>query len=246
MQVLGVHTAGGFAEDIVVPARRLFALPSDLDPAIGSLTEPMAVSVHGLARGGFEKGQRVLVLGSGAVGLVTILAARRLGAGEIWASARYAVQADRARDMGADRVLDESEADPLSLSRLGQSHDIDLVVETVGGRANTLRAAVSAIRPGGTVSVLGLFMGSVELDPLPLLLKEGTLAWSNCYDRQGPGAVDFETATRLVGDERERLDRLLTHRLPLDRIGDAYRLAADKRSGAIKVSVLPGAVPDAA
>jgi L-iditol 2-dehydrogenase/L-idonate 5-dehydrogenase len=244
MKVLGIHGPGGFAEYVVVPARRLFGLPSDLDPAIGSLTEPVAVSVHGLARGGFEKGQRVLVLGSGAVGLVTILAARHLGAGEVWASARYDVQARSARDMGADRVLMESEADPTALARLGRERDVDLVVETVGGRADTLRAAGAAIRPGGTVSVLGMFLGAVEVDPFPLLLKEGTLAWSNCYDRQGAGPADFETAAALVADERERLSRLLTHRVPLERIAEAYRLASDKRSGAVKVSVLPGAAPE--
>ncbi|MGH0038202.1 MAG: zinc-dependent alcohol dehydrogenase [Myxococcota bacterium] len=240
-RVLGIHEPGGFAEHIVVPSRRLFDLPHDLDPAIGALTEPVAVSIHGLRRGRFEKGQRVLVLGSGAVGLVTVLAARQLGAGEVWASARYPMQGERARSLGADRVLTEPEADPASLARLGLEHDIDLVVETVGGRADTLRAACAAIRPGGTVSVLGLFFDTVEVDPFSLLLKEGTLAWSNCYDRQGAGPVDFERAAQLVGDERERLSELLTHRVALEDVDEAYRLAADKRSGAVKVSVLTGA-----
>ncbi len=239
-QVLGVHAPGGFAEQVVVDAHRLYRLPADLDPAIGALTEPVAVSVHGLVRGGFESGQRVLVLGSGAVGLTTILAARALGAAEVWASARYDVQAESAKAIGADRVLTEEEASPESLAGIASTADIDLAVETVGGRADTLRAAGAAIRPGGRVSVLGLFLGRVEIDPFPLFLKEGTLTWSNCYDRAGPEA-DFEVAARLVSDERERLERLLTHRVPLERINDAFALASDKRSGAIKVSVVPAA-----
>jgi len=244
MQVLGIHVPGGFAEQVVVPAYRLFRLAPDLDPATAALAEPVAVSIHGLARGGFEKGQRVLVLGAGAVGLVSILAARYLGAREVWASARYEIQAERAVEMGAVRVLAESDADAASLARLSRHSDIDLVVETVGGRADTLRAAVAAIRPGGRVSVLGMFLGSVELDPFPLLLKEGTLAWSNCYDRHGAGPPDFEAAAAMVCDERDRLARLVTHRIPLERIDDAYRVASDKRSGAVKVSVLPDTAAD--
>jgi len=81
----------------------------------------------------------------------------------------------------------------------------------------------------------------VELDPYPLLLKEGTLAWSNCYDRCGSGPVDFARAARLVSEERERLESLVSHRLPLDRIGEAFRTASDKGAGAVKVSVTPAA-----
>jgi threonine dehydrogenase-like Zn-dependent dehydrogenase len=87
------------------------------------------------------------------------------------------------------------------------------------------------------VSVLGVFTGAVALDPYPLLLKEATLAWSNCY-AQGPGRPDFERAIELLSAERERLARLLTHQRPLGEIEAAFALASDKRAGAVKVTVL--------
>jgi threonine dehydrogenase-like Zn-dependent dehydrogenase len=107
----------------------------------------------------------------------------------------------------------------------------------VGGSADTLLLAGEALRPGGTVSVVGVFMEPVTIDPLPLLVKEATLAWSNCYDHPHEGA-DFETATRLVDEHRGALARLTTHQVGLDEIDRGFRLAADRRAGAIKVTVL--------
>ncbi|MFB3067023.1 MAG: zinc-binding dehydrogenase, partial [Planctomycetota bacterium] len=234
----GVHLAGGFAEAVTVPADRLYPLPADLDAAVAATTEPVAVAVHGLGRGRLEKGQRVLILGAGSVGLVTLIAARAMGAGEVWISARHEAQAELARQLGAARVLREEEASPESLGLLGLETDFDLVVESVG-RGDTLRAACAAIRPGGTISVLGVFLGGVELEPLSLFLKEGNLVWSNCYHRRGGRDADFAHAVELVDSERESLSQLISHRLPLDEIGRAFEVAADKAAGAVKVSVQP-------
>ena len=236
--IYGLNRDGGFAEHALVPARRVFRAPADLPMAVAALAEPLAVAIHGLRRGGFEAGQRILVLGAGPVGLATVAAARFLGAGPVWASARYPHQAERARRLGAARVLGEAEAAPAALGRLPEAERPDLVMETVGGHADTLGAAVAALRPGGVISVLGLFMQDVALPSFPLVRKEVTLAWSNCYVHTREHA-DFEDAVALLDAERERLASLATHSVPLDEIPRAYALAADKRSGVIKVTVQP-------
>jgi len=236
LRLQGVQAPGGLCEALAAPTPRLHPVAEDLDPAVAALTEPVAVAVHGLRRGRFEPGQRVLILGAGAVGLVTAIAARALGAGEVWISARHAHQAERCRALGATRVLREEEAGHDALLALARETDFHLVVESVGGSADTVRDACAAVAPGGTISVLGVFLGPVAVDPLWLLMREGTLAWSNCYDAPG-GRADFADAARLVEDERERLAPLVTHRRPLAEVDDAFRLAADKSSGAVKVSV---------
>lgn len=240
--IYGVHRHGGFAEQVVVPARRCFALPPDLEPAVGALAEPLAVSLHGLRRAALEPGQRVLVLGAGSVGLLTLAAARWLGAGSVWISARHAHQAELARALGADRVLGEDEASPEALAALTPAEAPHAVVETVGGRADTAAAAVAALRPGGTVSVLGLFTGRVALPPASLFAKEATLAWSNCYVRPpaaAGGRADFAEAVAMLDAERERLAPLCSHGVPLAEAERAWSLAADKAAGVIKVTVLP-------
>ena len=239
MQLLGVHRPGGLAEYIVVPDFRAHKLAPDLTASVAAMTEPVAVAVHGLVQGRFEKDQRVLVLGSGTVGLVSILTACSLGAGEVWATARHAHQAELARRMGATRILAESEAGPTPLRNLGLEHKIDLAIETVGGNANTLEAACAAVRPGGRVSVLGLFQGPVSLPGASLVIKEITLSGSNCYGRPPHQATDFRVAGDLVDRERERLAELISHELPLSEVHRGFQLAADKSQGVAKVIIAP-------
>jgi threonine dehydrogenase-like Zn-dependent dehydrogenase len=180
----------------------------------------------------------VLVLGAGTLGLLGTLAARALGAGEVHVSARHGAQAQLAKDFGAARVLDEAEAAPGELARAGRGTAFDLVLETVGGGADTLNAAAAAVRRGGTVAVLGMFLAPVRLDTLPLLLKEATLAWSYCYGRSEE-PCDFAEATRLLAAERESAARLLTRTVPLADAERAFALAADRKAGTVKVSVIP-------
>jgi threonine dehydrogenase-like Zn-dependent dehydrogenase len=241
LRLLGLHERGGMAEYVVVPAHRLYRAPEGLDPRVAALAEPMAVVLHGLRRGNFVPDQRVLVLGAGTVGLLGVLAARAWGAREVWLTARHAHQAELGQAFGATEVLRESEATPSALAARAKRQAADLVLETVGGRADTLRTAGAAIAPGGSVSVLGVFLGTVELDPYPLLVKEATLAWSNCYARTSLGSPrpDFEDAVALVDAKRELLTRLVTHSVPLGEVERGFEMASDKKAGAVKVSVLP-------
>jgi threonine dehydrogenase-like Zn-dependent dehydrogenase len=236
--IYGIGLPGGLAEYVTVPARRAFRVPAELDPSLAALTEPMAVVVRGVKRGNLEPGQRVLVLGAGSIGLLAVVAARALGAGEVWLTARHPHQAELGASLGASRVLTESDASNESLADIGRDAPIDVVIETVGGSADTLNAAGAAVAPGGTISVVGVFMERYALDPLPLFLKENTLAWSNCYTHPHEGA-DFETAVELVSGHRDVLGALNTHALPLQDAERALSVASDKKAGAIKVSVLP-------
>jgi len=239
-RMAGVHDPGGLAEYAIVPAARLHPVPAGLAPPLAALAEPTAVVVHALRRVALAPGQRVLVLGAGSVGLLAAAAARRLGAGEVWISARHPHQAELARSLGVARVLAEADAIAERLDVLGREAPIDLVVETVGGAADTLRAAAAAVRAGGAVSVVGVFWGALALDPMPLLLKEVTLAWSYCYGAdRGHARSDFAEALDLLGAERGALAPLVTHAIPLDDVARAFAVAGEKSAGAVKVSVTP-------
>jgi len=237
-RLLGVHAPGGLAELVTAPAARAFPVADGLAAPVAALAEPLSVSLHGLRRVAFEPGQRVLVLGAGSVGLLTVLAARALGAGEVIVTARHPHQAERAEALGADRVLREAEAEPGALASLGSEREIDVVVETVGGAADTLNSAGAAVRPGGAVSVLGFFTAPVSLQTIPLMMKEVTLGFSYCYEH-GDESADFADALAILDRQRDAAATLVTHELPLADVEDAFRLAADRRSGAIKVPLRP-------
>jgi len=116
---------------------------------------------------------------------------------------------------------------------------VDLVIETVGGTADTLDTAVAVCRPGGTICVLGAFTKSPPFPALFVLVKELRILGSLVYGRAGARA-DFDIALDLLRRQGKRIaETLITHRFPLDRIDDAFRTAADKTTGSIKVTIAP-------
>lgn len=228
--LLGTFAPGGLAEYVCVPAYTLYALPAGLDWELGALTEPLAVAVHGLHIVDLALGERVLVMGSGTIGLLTVLAAKAAGAGEVIATYRHEHQGQAALAAGADRVLKDGETVGL------EKEEIDVVVETVGGAAPTLSQALGIVRPGGRISVLGLFTQPVQLNALGLMLKEVRLAGGLTYCRPGQHS-DFDTALCILQSHPERARAIITHRFPLEEAAQAFATAAVKSTGAIKVQV---------
>ncbi len=228
--LMGTFVPGGLAEYVCVPAYTLYALPDALDWELGALTEPLAVAVHGLHIVDLAMGERVLVMGSGAIGLLSVLAAKAAGAGEVIVTFRHEHQGRAAMSAGADRVLHDSETGGL------EKAGIDVVVETVGGAAPTLSQALGIVRAGGRIAVLGVFTQAVQLNALGLMLKEVKMAGGITYCRPGQH-TDFDTALGILQSQPDRARAIITHRFPLEEAAQAFATAADKSTGAIKVQV---------
>ena len=178
-----------------------------LDVATAALSEPLGVAVHGVRIAGLRIGQRVVVLGAGTIGLMAVVAARAVGA-----------------DEGA------------LFEAVGES-PVDLVIESVGGTARTLDTAVAICRPGGTICLLGVYTTSVPFPALFTVAKELTIKGSFVYNRAGSRA-DFDVVVDLLRRHGDRLGAtMITHRIPLADVAQAFRTAADKTSGSIKVTV---------
>jgi threonine dehydrogenase-like Zn-dependent dehydrogenase len=232
--LLGVQGRGGCAEFATVPANCVYPLPAGVSAAAGALVEPLAVCVRGAHRGAIESGHRVVIIGAGTIGLMSILTSRAAGASEVCVVARHPQQAQAARALGADAIFESVDA---AIKQLGDA-PVDCAIETVGGRAETLADAVRIVRPGGVIAMLGVFEGSAGISALDFSTKEVTLVGSNCYARHGARS-DFDIAIALLKNHVDALSALVTHRFPLDQINKAFSTAADKQSGSIKVHILP-------
>jgi len=237
-RVLGTTHDGGFADFVRVPAYAVFPLPQRMESAVGALAEPLAVGVHGVRLGGVRIGERVTILGAGTIGLLAILATRAAGATDIAITARHAHQAAAARLLGANDVFAANDDGMTALRRSAERDPIDVVIETVGGEADTLNDGLAIVRKGGRIVVVGLFSRPPTLDPLLLVMKEPRIVGSLTYGREGPRA-DFEIAIDLLTRRADQVARLVTHRFGLEAIGQAFATAADKSSGAVKVIVTP-------
>ena len=232
---LGTMLPGAFADYIDVPAHIAHPLPAGVDFEAGALVEPLAVTVHGLRQVGLAYGERVCVLGAGTIGLMAIIAARALGASDVFATARYPHQAEAARALGA-HVVDANDGAVGALMGAFGGRNPEVVVETVGGHAGTLNEAITLAAAGGRVSILGIFIGAVPVNMTVALLKEVQLSGGITYGRPGTRS-DFEVALQIAARHTGDMRRVITHRVPLDDIERGFALAADKSAGSIKVTV---------
>ena len=129
--------------------------------------------------------------------------------------------------------LAESEVEALA-----RDFQPDVVFESVGGTANTVEQGIQAVRPGGRVVVLGLFMAPSHLDMRTLLMKEVMLTGSKVYGMSDHGH-EFAAAVQMLPRYASELALLQTHQFSLAELPSAFAAAADKASGAVKVTVLP-------
>ncbi len=179
-----------------------------------------------------------MVLGSGTIGLTAIAAARALGAGQIFATARHAQQAEMARRLGADAVLPSEGSDlQEAVADATQGLGADVTIETVGGRNGaTLEQSIDVTRMQGRIVILGGFRRPITLDWLPPLLKEQSIIFSSCYSILN-GQHDYELAIDMLSSGKAPLKQLVTHAFPLEEIHQGFSTAYDKTTGSIKVQI---------
>ena len=233
-------SGGGFAQYMVRLARACHPLPDSLSWEEGALVEPLAVSIHGLRRGDMRGGETVAVLGAGNIGLTGVAAARALGAGRVFATARHPHQRTMALRLGADAVFSpEGDGMAKAVAEATGGLGADLVLETVGGYTPaTIEQAIAVARPQGRIVVLGGFRKPLTLDLLPPLLREQSIIFANCYAVMD-GRHEFDMAIEMIALKRAPVKQMVTHRFPLERIQEAFSAAYDKSSGSIKVQLFP-------
>ncbi|PZC42781.1 MAG: (R,R)-butanediol dehydrogenase [Chloroflexi bacterium] len=237
-QNMAVVEGGGFAEFIRRKAIGCYQIGESMTWEEGALVEPLAVSIHGIRRGLMSGAETVAILGSGTIGLTAVVAARQLGAGKIFVTARHKQQANMALALGADYACDPSNGDfeKLILENT-DGRGADLTVETVGGKNNaTLTQSVESTRMQGRIVILGGFRTPLEFDWLQPLLKEQSFIFSSCYGVLN-GYHDYEMAIDLLSRDSSKLHEIVTHKYSLGDIQKGFKCAYDKTTGSIKVQI---------
>ncbi len=216
-------TGGGWSGQFVAHRSQLFAVPDELPDTRAVLVEPLACAVHAVRRAAVEPGDRVLVVGAGAIGLLTVLALRALtDAAEILVAAKYPKQRALATQYGATTVL--APADLVGgvrratrALRLDPEHGapyllggVDVTLECSGGG---LDAALRVTRAGGRVVLSGLPTSSPDLTAL--WFRELSLVGAYAADPSDmTAAIDLAVGS-------PQLDGLVGARYPLERWRDA-------------------------
>ncbi len=176
--MIGMTRPGGFAERMTIPVSSLIDIPQDMDARRAALTEPAATALHAvnLAMRALVRPlpeANVLVIGGGAIGLLTALLLSRYGARQIHLAETNALRRESAQAAVAARVFDP-------LAEPAAENAYDLVLDAVGGKA-TRNAAMKAVKPGGVFLHIGLMDWASEIDMRKLTLAEITLIGTYTY-----------------------------------------------------------------
>jgi threonine dehydrogenase-like Zn-dependent dehydrogenase len=218
--IVGIMRDGGMADELLVPPRCLVPLPAGVAARDACLVEPLAVCVHGLRLVGLRGGQRVAVVGGGSIGLLAVAAARAAGA-EVGLVARHEAQAAAGERLGAKPSAGE----------------YDVVVECAGTES-ALQTACELAKPGAVLLLLASYWDGLSLPGFIVMLKELRVQPSSMYGRHAAGR-DVDGAAALLAATPELPRAVITHRLPLDAAPEAFRIARDRKAGAIKVVLEP-------
>lgn len=222
------HIQGAFRELLVADAAQC-SIADGLTPHKAALAEPLSVVLHAAKLAGDLQGKRVLVTGSGPIGLLAVSIARNAGAIEVVATDVTDFTLQKARDVGADTTFNVTQIeDPFKYHERDKGR-FDILFEC-SGVAVALASSIPALAPGATIVQLGLG-GDMTLPVQAMTAKEICLKGSFRFHSE------FSTAVEMLRKGQVQVDPLLTHQLPLDEAVKAFEIASD-RDQAIKVSIV--------
>jgi 2-desacetyl-2-hydroxyethyl bacteriochlorophyllide A dehydrogenase len=228
---VGFEHPGGYGEFLVTEARNLHLLPPDFSPALGALIEPLAVCMHALHRLRLENQNSALIFGDGVIGLLLLLLLKQLGVEQVALVGGFAYRLALAEKLGASPVIDFHHLGADSKTELNRltGKTFSTIFEA-SGSGSALQMAMREAGHGAQILVLGDYGGD-RADFLwnDLLHQEFELIGSNA------SAGAWSEAVRLAVTGRLPMDRLVTHRFPIERFEEGFELAANQKNACVKV-----------
>ncbi|MGI8912475.1 MAG: zinc-dependent alcohol dehydrogenase family protein [Chloroflexota bacterium] len=231
LQVIGVNRAGGFAQFVVAPERNVYPVDG-LDAEQAAFVEPLSCVVYGLRRLRLAPAARVLIAGAGPMGLLMLQAIRRSGAAEVVVTDLRASRLALARELGAEHVV-TADADAAQQLKELAPYGFDAAIDVTGVPA-VVQSLVPSVTDGGSLLIFGVSpeKATISLRPYEVFQRDLTVLGSFAV------AYTFEDAITLLQSGAVRVDRLVSHRLPLSGYEEGL-LAARAGEGSMKVQLAP-------
>ena len=197
----------------------------------------MSTGFAGAESGNIKIGDTVAVFAQGPIGLCATAGARLRGATTIIAVETVPERIKMAKQMGADIVIDFNTVDPVEeIMKLTKGRGVDVAIEALGLQS-TFQSALRVLKPGGTLSSLGVYSEdlTIPLDAFHAGLGDNKIITSLC-----PGGKErMRRLMDVIASGRIDFSPLVTHRFKLEQIEDAYELFANQRDGVLKIGITP-------
>jgi alcohol dehydrogenase len=227
------------AQYVLVPNAQanLAKIPDGLtDEEVLMCPDIMSTGFAGAEQGNVKIGDAVVVFAQGPIGLCATAGAKLSGASLIIGVDRIPSRLEMARKMGADVVINSAEQDVVAEVRRLTGGGADVAIEALG-QQTTFESALRCLRPGGTLSSLGVYSShlQVPLDAFAAGLGDHKIVTALC-----PGGKErMRRLMSIIASGRVSTRPLLTHSFALEQIADAYELFGNQRDGVLKVAIRP-------
>lgn len=232
-------SGGGFAEYVRVMdwivEQGTVRIPDGVTFEQACFVEPVNTCMKGIDVLRLQPGETVLVMGQGPIGIILSALARRAGAAVI-TSDLYSERLRISKSLGFEQTIDASQRDTvLSVRKQTEGRGADAVILAVGSNS-LIGPAMEAARSGGRILLFAQTQrGEVVIDPAGICVDEKSLVGS--YS----ASVDLqEESVRFVMNREMDLERLISHRFPLQEAARALELAAHPQPSSMKIVIQPG------
>lgn len=231
---------GAQAEYLLVPdaMANLSPIPDGLsDEQVLMCPDIMSTGFAGAENGRVRIGDTVAVFAQGPIGLCATAGAKLMGATRIITVDSVPARMEMSRRMGADDVIDYTAGDPVErIMELTDGRGVDVAIEALGTQ-QTFESCLRVLRPGGTLSSLGVYSGDLTI---PVGAFSAGLGDNSIVTALCPGGKErMRRLMAVIQSGRVDLDAMVTHRFTLDQIEEAYDLFSNQRDGVLKVAITP-------
>ena len=229
---------GGFAQYLRVPEINVrtgtFKLPDEISFDEGTFIEPLACVVRGFRIAGFKSDQSFLIIGSGIAGLLNIKMAKTLGAKKIFATDINDFRLRFAEKVGADVAINAKDDINETIRQENNDELADYII-LCAGVPSAVKQALNSVAPGGTILFFAPTEPGVDI-PFPLFdLWNKQISMFSTY---AGAPVDIVKAIDLLKSKKINVTDMITHRLPMDKAPEGFRLVAEA-ANSVKVIIYP-------
>ena len=222
---------GLFCRYVSHPAHWAFKLPEQVSTLDGALMEPLAVGFHAAKQGGVSLGHSVAILGSGCIGLTTLLACRQRHATNIIVTDMCDSRLEKARALGATHTINAGKEDVIKkIMEYTGGRGVDVVFETAGSRY-TANQTSHVVAKGGRVVMVGIVLGDIPYNFRPLNQKEADLktVWRYCNA--------YPDAIAAVENGFISLEGIITNIYNFEDAQEAFETAINDKENVIKIAL---------
>jgi L-iditol 2-dehydrogenase len=234
---LGIGINGAYTKYVAGPARLLHRLPDNIPFEVGAIIEPMAICVTSiLERSEFKAGETVAITGPGPIGLISLAIVKAAGAKSIGVTGRNSdegVRFEKARELGADYTINVDKGDPVQkVLEMTGGLGVDILIETSGG-GKAIYQAFEMVRRLGRICAIGISGKEEVAIPYDRGIFKA-LRYDFCFSSSWTA---WERVIGLISEGLLPAEKIITHRLPLDKWEEAFHLLENLQ--AAKVILIP-------